>query len=78
MLSGQMIEVFTDHTNLIQDSCRFTLHHVYQWTLLFVEYSPKLEQMKEIQNSVANAISQLDINTLNQDKVNWMRFTKHW
>ena len=60
MLWGQMLKVFTDHKNLIQDAHGLTSDHVYWWRLLLEEFGPKIMHIKVIHNTVANAISRLD------------------
>ena len=57
MLWGQVIKVYTDHKNLIQNALGLTSDHVYQWRLLLEEYGPKIMHIKGIQNTVANVIS---------------------
>ncbi len=60
MLWGQKIKVFTDHANLMRDALGLTLDHVYQWRLLLEEYWPKIVYIKDIHNTVADAVSRLE------------------
>ncbi len=60
ILWGQHIKVFTDHANLMRDALGLTLDRVYQWRLLLEEYGPKLVHIKEIHNTVADAVLQLE------------------
>jgi hypothetical protein len=60
MLWGQSIKVYTDHANLIRDALGMTLERVYQWRLLLEEYGPKIVYIKDIHNTVADAISWLE------------------
>ena len=60
MLWGQKIRVFTDHQNLVRDALGLTSNRVYRWRLLLEEFSPKIEYIKGITNTVADAISRLD------------------
>ena len=38
----------------------------------------QIMRIKGIHNTVANAISRLDICPVQEEKTNWMTFTKHW
>ena len=78
MLWGQKIVVFTDHKNLIQDALRLTSDRVYRWRLLLEEYGPEIVHIKGIHNTVADAISRLDFGPVQDEKANWMTFTKCW
>ncbi len=60
MLWGQNIMVYTDHNNLTRDTLGLTSDRVYQWRLLLEEYAPQIVYIKEIHNTVADAVSQLD------------------
>jgi hypothetical protein len=60
MLWGQHMKAFTDHANLIRDALGSTLDRMNQWRLLLEEYGPKIFYNKEIQNTVADAISWLE------------------
>eukprot|EP00804_Cyclotella_cryptica_P024211 CCRYP_013250-RA/>CCRYP_013250-RA protein AED:0.27 eAED:0.22 QI:0/0/0/1/0/0/2/0/188 len=61
MLWGQRLKVYTDHKNLIQDALGLTSDRVYQWRLLLEEYGPEIVYIKGIHNTVADAISCLDV-----------------
>ena len=80
MLWGQSIVVYTDHKNLIQDALGLTSDRVYRWRLLLEEYGPEIIYIKGIHNTVADAISRLEIvpRTLKQERQNWMIRTKLW
>ena len=78
MLWGQKLKVYTDHKNLIQDAFKLTSDHVHQWRLLLEEFGPKIVHIKGIQNTVADAISSLDFSPVQDEKANWMLFTKCW
>jgi hypothetical protein len=52
--------VYTDHVHLIRDALGMTSDHVYQWRLLLEEYRPKIVYIKDIHNTVADAISSLE------------------
>ena len=80
MLWGQSIVVYTDHKNLIQDALGLTSDRVYRWRLLLEEYGPEIIYIKGIHNTVADAISRLEIipRTLKQERQNWMVRTKLW
>ncbi len=60
MLWGQSIKVYTDHANLIRDALGMTSDRVYQWSLLLEEYGPKIVYIKDIHNTIADAISWLE------------------
>jgi hypothetical protein len=78
MLWGQKLKVFIDHKNLIQDALALTSDRVYQWRLLLEEYGPEIVHIKGIHNTVANAISRPDFGPVQDEKANWMTFTKCW
>ena len=78
MLWGQKLKVFTDHKNLIQDALGLTSDRVYRWRLLLEEYGPEIVHIKGIHNTVADAISRLDFGPVQDEKANWMMFTKCW
>ncbi len=77
MLWGQRSKVYTDHKNLIQDALGLSSDRVYRWRLLLEEYGPEIVYIKDIHNTVADAISRLD-HSPSQEKENWMMFTKSW
>ena len=78
MLWGQRLKVYTDHNNLIQDTLGLTSDRVYRWRLLLEEYGPKVVHIKGSHNTVADAISRLNICPVQEEKINWMTFTKRW
>ena len=78
MLWGQRLKVFTDHKNLIQEALGLTSDCVYRWRLLLEEFGPEIVHIKGIQNTVADAISRLDFGPVQDEKANWMTFTKRW
>ena len=78
MLWGQKLKVFTDHKNLIQEALGLTSDRVYRWRLLLEEYGPEIVHIKGIHNTVADAISRLDFGPVQDEKANWMTFTKCW
>ena len=78
ILWGQRLKVFTDHNNLIQDALGLTSDRVYQWKLLLEEFGLKIVYIKGIHNTVADAISRLDFGLVQDEKANWMTFTKRW
>ena len=57
---GQMLKVFTDHKNLMQEAFGLTSDRVYRWRLFLEEFGPGIMHIKGIQNTVADAISRLD------------------
>ena len=82
MLWGQIIVVYTDHKNLMQDALGLTSDRVYRWRLIIEEYGPEIIYIKGEHNTVADAISRLDFTpkaeTKNSHQKNWMTFTKRW
>eukprot|EP00804_Cyclotella_cryptica_P010649 CCRYP_005464-RA/>CCRYP_005464-RA protein AED:0.15 eAED:0.23 QI:0/0/0/1/0/0/5/0/569 len=78
MLWGQRLKVYTDHKNLIQDALGLTSDRVYRWRLLLEEFGPEIVYIKGIHNTVADAISRLDIGPMPSEHENWMTFTKCW
>ena len=78
MLWGQTTTVYTDHKNLMQDALGLTSDRVYCWRLLLEDYSPTIEYIKGIHNTVVDAISRLDHGPVSNDRYNWMTFTQCW
>ena len=85
MLWGKIIKVYTDHKNLICDASGSTSNRVrvYRWRLILEEYGPEIIYIKGIHNTVADAISRLELSqkinpSLNTDKQNWMILAKNW
>ena len=76
MLWGQRLKVYTDHKNLIQEALGLTSDRFYWWRLLLEEYGPEVVHIKCIHNTVADAISRLDICPVQEEKTNWMTSTK--
>ena len=70
MLWGQWINVYTDHKNLTRDGLGLTSDRVARWRILLEEYAPEISYIKEIHNTIADAISRLDydpkLNTTNE------------
>ncbi len=62
MLWGQTIKVYTDHKNPTQDALGFSSDRVYSWQFLLEEFAPEIVYVKEIHNTVMDAISWLDCN----------------
>ena len=60
------------HKNLIQEALCFTSDRFYQWRLLLDEYGPNKMHIKDIHNTVANAISRLDYGPVSNEKDNLM------
>jgi hypothetical protein len=60
MLWGQSIKVFTDLANLMRDALGLTSDRVYQWRLLLEDYGHEIVYIKDIHNTVADAISRLE------------------
>ena len=78
MLWGQLIKVYTDHKILVQDALGLTSYIVYHWRLLLEEYGREIIHIKDIQNTVADAISHLDYSLTPSDGENWMTFILCW
>ena len=60
MLWGQRINVYTDHKNLTRDGLGLTSDRVTGWRILLKEYAPKNIDIKEVHNTVAEAILWLE------------------
>jgi hypothetical protein len=60
ILWGQSIKVFTNHKNFTRDTLGLFSYRVYQWRLHLEEYTPKIIYLKVIQNTVVDAIMQLE------------------
>eukprot|EP00804_Cyclotella_cryptica_P030605 CCRYP_020020-RA/>CCRYP_020020-RA protein AED:0.29 eAED:0.29 QI:0/0/0/1/0/0/3/0/158 len=58
---GMLLKVYTDHNNQIQEALGLTSDRVYRWRLLLEEFGPKIVYIKGTHNTVADAISHLDI-----------------
>ena len=69
MLKGQRIKVFTDHKNLIQDALGLTSDRVYWWRLLLEEFGPGIMHIKDIHNTVADAIFRLDFGRVQDERL---------
>jgi hypothetical protein len=71
MLWGQDTKVYTDHKNLTRDALGLTSDRVYHWRSLLEEYAPEIVYIKEIDNTVVDAILQLEydpkLNTTNEN-----------
>ena len=72
MLWGQLIKVYTDHKNLIQDALGLTSDRVYRSQLLLEEFGPEIIHICGIHNTIADTISHLDCSPTPGDKGNWM------
>eukprot|EP00804_Cyclotella_cryptica_P008076 CCRYP_004575-RA/>CCRYP_004575-RA protein AED:0.32 eAED:0.33 QI:0/0/0/1/0/0/2/0/374 len=68
MLWGQRLKVNTDHKNLIQDTLGLTSDRVYLWRLLLEEFGPEIFYIKGTHNTVADAISCLDIGPVREER----------
>ncbi len=62
----------------MQDALGLTCDKVYCLRLLLEEYGPKIVNIKGIHNTVADASSRLDFSPTEDNKENWMTFTKCW
>ncbi len=78
ILWGQQLIVYTDHQNLMRDALGLTSDRVYRWRLILEEYGPEIVYIKGIDNTVADALSQLDFTppAKQSEYQNWMTFTK--
>ena len=59
MLTGQQLNVYTDHNNLVSDALGMTCDRVYRWRLILEEYNPKILYIEGHKNTVADAMSVL-------------------
>eukprot|EP00804_Cyclotella_cryptica_P003460 CCRYP_002092-RA/>CCRYP_002092-RA protein AED:0.48 eAED:0.46 QI:0/0/0/1/0/0/3/0/122 len=71
---GMLLKVYIDHKNLIQEALGLTSDHVYQWRLLLKEFGPEITYIRDIHNTVADAISRLDIGPISSEHKDSMRF----
>jgi hypothetical protein len=86
MMWGQPITVYTDHKNLIRDDLGLTSDREYCWRLLLEEFGPEIVYIKDIHNTIADAISQRKYDpSFNQttesksvQRQSWMTVSKHW
>ena len=68
ILLGQQIEIYTDHKNL---TCtKFNTDRVIRWRLLLEEYGPSIYYLKGKDNEAADAMSRLEIFTLEKFNTN--------
>ena len=64
ILLGQQLKIYTDHKNL---TCKgFNTNRVMRWRLLIEEYSPELIYIKGEENTVADSLSRLEIDSNSQ------------
>ena len=61
ILLGQRIKVFTDHKNLKYENSTTTSQRAMRWRVLLEEFNPEIVYIKGVDNTVADAISRLDI-----------------
>ncbi len=61
----------------MQDALGLPSDLVYRWRLLLEKYSPTIEYIKGIHNTVVDAISWLDNGPIS-DRDYWMTFTQCW
>ncbi len=78
MLWGQIINVFTDHANLMRDALGLTSDQVYQLRLLLEKYGPKIVYIKGINITAADAVLRLGVSCLERYRTNVLlaRLTK--
>ena len=62
----------------MHDTLGLTCDRVYCWRLLLEEYGSKIVNIKGSHNTVVDAISCLDFGQTEDNKENWMTFTKYW
>ena len=60
MLLGYEVIVWTDHKNLTRDNLGESSDRVMRWKLLLNEYDLKIQYIRGVDNTVADAISRLD------------------
>ena len=77
ILWGQKVVIYTYHNNLMQDSLGLTCDRVHHWRLLLEEYGPEIIYIKRTHNTFADAFSHLDFGPTEDNKENWMTFTKY-
>jgi len=61
ILLGQEIIVYTDHKNLVHNATVMSSERVTRWRLLIEEFGPDIKYIKGAANTVADALSRLDI-----------------
>ena len=55
--------MYTDHKHLIHAACGMSSDRVQRWRLLLEEYGPEILYIKGEHNTVADALSRLDMIT---------------
>ncbi len=94
MLWGQNKKVFTDYADLMRDALGLTSDQVYQWRLLLEENGPMIVYIKDICNTVVDAVLWLEYDpsinrtaeSFHKTKVRnnhrqrqcWMTVSKNW
>ncbi len=76
MLWGQC-KVYTDNKIFVQDALGLTSDGVYWWRLL-EEYGLEIIHIKDIHNTVADAILYIDYIPVESTRETWMIFTQCW
>jgi hypothetical protein len=64
------IKVYTDHQNLMRDALGLNSDRVYRWRLLLEKYGPKIVYIKDIHNTVVDALLRLDFGPVPDQKEN--------
>ena len=70
MLWGQRILVYTDHKNLTENALGLTSDRVYLRRLILKEFGPEISYIKGIHNTVADAISLIEISPIENPSLN--------
>jgi hypothetical protein len=68
ILLGQQIKIYIDHKNLTY--VNFNVERVMRWHLIIEEYSPELIYLKGESNTVADALSRLELTPSNDQQEN--------
>ena len=67
ILLGQKIRIYTDHKNLTYKN--FNTERVMRWRLVLEEFGPTLDYIKGEENTVADALSRLEIEEQDMDEI---------
>jgi hypothetical protein len=80
MLLGQRIIIYTDHINLTRENIGQSSDRTRRWMILLNEFGAELRYVKGVDNTVADAISRLDIvqRSTHTQTMRWMDEKGDW
>ena len=66
MILGYLMQVYTDHLNLVHETTVKVSDRVMRWILLLEEFGIKTIHIKGEKNVVADTLSRLDLQTIKE------------